>query len=62
MNQQPILSDAEWGLVVELLDREASELPSEIRHTRLSQYRDELRRREQLVRDLLARLRTAAPA
>jgi hypothetical protein len=60
MDDQPKLSEAEWDLVVELLERERAELPVEIRHTRTSSVRDELHRREDMVRDLLGRLRKPA--
>ncbi len=60
MDAQPVLSEAEWGLVVELLEREQSELPSEIRHTRTSSLRAELRERERVVRHLLERLHGTA--
>ena len=57
MNEQPKLSAAEWALVIELLEREHHDLPGELHHTRLASYREELRRREALVKDLLGRLR-----
>ena len=57
MNGQPVLSEAEWDLVVELLERERAELPVEIRHTRTATVRDELRGREKMVDGLLGRLR-----
>jgi hypothetical protein len=56
MYDQPRLSDAEWALVTELLEREQGELPAEIRHTRVSSVREELRRRLDTVRQLLDRL------
>ncbi len=61
MNEQPKLSDAEWALVIELLERERHDLPGELHHTRLASYRDELRRRSELVSNLLERLRTTQP-
>jgi hypothetical protein len=60
MDDQPKLSEAEWDLVVELLERERAELPVEIRHTRTASVRDELHRREDMVSDLLTRLRKPA--
>lgn len=51
------LSDAEWELIVELLERERSDLPVEIRHTRSSSVRTELHERAEMVRSLLGRLR-----
>lgn len=61
MYDEPRLSEAEWALVVELLERERSELPVEIHHTRSSSVRTELHDRAEMVRSLLGRLRTAAP-
>lgn len=57
---QPVLSRDEWALVVELLERERGELPAEIRHTRTTTVREELRQRLQLVEALLERLRALA--
>jgi hypothetical protein len=54
---QPALSDVEWQLVIELLEREQKELPSEIRHTRTISVKDELHRRSELVKKLLHRIR-----
>lgn len=56
MQGTPLFSEAEWALVVELLERERYELPSEIHHTRTSTFRDQLRERLALVESLLARL------
>jgi hypothetical protein len=58
MYDEPRISDAEWALIVELLERERSELPVEIHHTRSSSVRSELHERAELVRGLLNRLRT----
>jgi hypothetical protein len=57
MNEQPKLSEAEWALVIQLLEREHHDLPGEIHHTRVSSYREELKRRMELVKNLLDRLR-----
>jgi len=54
---QPVLSDEEWQLVIELLEEECRQLAPEIRHTRTSSYRHELRHRFDLVDGLLRRLR-----
>jgi hypothetical protein len=62
MNEQPHLTEAEWALVVELLECEEAELPTEIHHTRTTGVREELRARQHMVRALLGRLRAAAPA
>lgn len=63
MNEQPHLSEAEWGLVIELLEREHNELPTEIHHTQTPSVRDELRTRQAAVRALLERVKaTVAPS
>ncbi len=62
MDQQPNLTEAEWGLIVELLEREQSELPPEIHHTRTNSVREELRQRLKMVRSVLGQLRTAVHA
>jgi hypothetical protein len=62
MQEPPCLSAEEWGLVLELLERERRELPAEIRHTRTVSVREELRNREQLIDGLLQRLRVALEA
>ncbi|NUQ63044.1 MAG: hypothetical protein HUU20_11250 [Pirellulales bacterium] len=59
MYDQPKLSDAEWALVIELLETEQGELPAEIHHSRSSTVREELRHRLDLVRHLLDRLHAA---
>ncbi len=56
MTDQPELSEAEWALVANLLERERGELSVEIRHTRTATVRDELRQRAEMVKDLLSRL------
>jgi len=60
MIDQPTLTEAEWSLVIGLLEREMEELPVEIHHTRSSQMRNELTQRREMVRELLARLRPVA--
>ncbi|MBI3696715.1 MAG: hypothetical protein HY238_17985 [Acidobacteria bacterium] len=62
MRDQPTLTEAEWMLLVELLERERRELPSEIRHTRTPAVRDDLHRRLEMVDGLLQRLRQAVEA
>ena len=61
MCDQRQLSEREWELVVELLRHEMSELPVEIRHTRISRVRDQLHERRELVQDLLQRLTNLTP-
>lgn len=51
------LSDLELGLLIELLESEKRELPSEIHHTDSRALRESLRARLTTVEDLLARLR-----
>ena len=56
MNEQPKFSEAELALVIELLQCEHHELPDEIHHCRVASYRDELKRRHEMVKNLLERL------
>lgn len=60
MFDMPRLSDDEWNLVMELLECELNELPSEIHHTGNSDVRAELQRRAEMVRGLLDRLQETA--
>lgn len=60
MADQPELSRTEWTLVVELLERERSELHPEIRHTRTRALREALRRRLETVDSLLERVHSLA--
>ena len=63
MFDEPKLSEAEWALVLELLEHEQSELPVEIHHTNRSSVRAELHDRAAMVRGLVNRLRhTTVPA
>ena len=61
MNEPISFSEQELALLVELLEHEDRELPTEIRHTRLADYRDTLHQRQDLVRSLLERLRVTVP-
>ena len=56
ITHQPTLSDAEWSLVIELLQRERSSLPIEIHHTTTRGFREQLRKRLEIVEALLTRL------
>ena len=56
MKDQPQLSEAEWALVLGLLQRELTELPSEIHHTFRSEYRHDLQERRRMIEHLLDRL------
>ncbi len=60
MIDQPRLSEAEWTLLMQLLEQEEHELPAEIRHTRTQEVKDELHQRLEMVRQLRERLRTVA--
>jgi hypothetical protein len=53
----PPLSEAEWELVVELLERERADLPAEIHHTRTVAIRDDLKKRLDLVEQMIQRIR-----
>ena len=50
-------SDRDWDLIVELLEREKKELPSEIHHTSKSEYRGALRERRDQITRMLDRIR-----
>jgi hypothetical protein len=56
VNEHPAVSEREWALIIELLQRELTELPSEIHHTVRAAYRHELQYRRKMVADLLERL------
>jgi hypothetical protein len=62
MSEQFSFSEEERELLIELLEREERELPSEIRHTRLTKYREGLHHRLDVVHNVLERMRTVAPA
>ncbi len=49
-------SEVERELIIELLERERADLPIEIRHTRTSSVRDDLRGRAEMVKRLLGRM------
>jgi hypothetical protein len=59
MSEQLKLSPTEWELIVELLQREHNDLPVEIHHCRVATYREELRRRQTMVQELLDRMQSA---
>ncbi len=62
MYDQINLSDAEWALVIELLQQEHHNLPMEIHHTRVASYREKLRHRHEMVGTLLERLQPVGTA
>ena len=47
--QQPVLSEAEWALLLEVLDHERVKLLTEIRRTDTMAFRQELRERLEMV-------------
>lgn len=59
MTQQPKLTQTEWELVMELIESERRELPTELHHTDDPTVRQELRARKLLVESLSDRLREA---
>jgi hypothetical protein len=59
-SSQPVLSEAEWAIILELLIRERHDLPIEIHHTSARGYREGLRRRLGLIEDLIVRLEEKA--
>ena len=61
MTDQPRLTEEEWALVVQLLQREQDELPVEIHHCRVTSYRDDLHYRLETVKGLLERIRAPIP-
>ena len=61
--EKPILTDQEWDLAVDLLERRRNELAVEIRHTSTREMREKLRAQLDLVSGLLAKVQSArAPA
>ena len=61
--EKPILTDQEWDLAVDLLERRRNELAVEIRHTSTREMRESLRAQLDLVCGLLAKVQAArAPA
>jgi hypothetical protein len=61
--EKPMLTDQEWDLAVDLLERRRNELAVEIRHTSTREMRERLRAQLDLVSGLLAKVQAArAPA
>jgi hypothetical protein len=56
----PNLSEQEWTLLIDLLEREQDELPVEIHHCRVATFREHLHERLQMVQGLLERLHATA--
>lgn len=56
MSYHPELTEGEWALILGLLQRELSELPTEIHHTYRAEYRHDLEERRKVIERLLERL------
>jgi len=56
MGEEPKLSEAEWALVIDLLERERADLPVQMHESRSFTEREELRVRSEAVRKLLTRI------
>jgi hypothetical protein len=57
----PFLSEEEWAVVYELLDREHRELLTVTRHTDKREYRNQLKHRLDIVSALLERVSALRP-
>ena len=57
MRDQPVSSEAEWRLLLEMLERESCSLRVEIRHTYKRAYRMELKQRLDAISVLTERVR-----
>jgi hypothetical protein len=58
--RQPVLTEAEWSLILELLARERRDLPIEIHHTSTRKYKEQLRERLLMIEELLGRFESVA--
>ena len=56
MGEEPKLSEAEWALVIDLLERERADLPVQMHESRSFTEREELRVRSEAIRKLLTRI------
>jgi hypothetical protein len=59
MEERPNLTEAEWGLVLELLRAEQRQLPVEIHHSTRAHVRQELHERRQMIDAIIERLELA---
>ncbi len=57
--EKPVLTDQEWRLALDLLERRRTELAVEIRHTSTREMRESLRAQLDLVNGLLAKVTQA---
>lgn len=58
--RRPVLTEAEWNIILELLARERRDLPIEIHHTSTRKYRDMLRDRLRTIEQLLEQFESIA--
>ena len=56
------LTESEFDIAVELLEREAADLADEIRHTDNHHYRDELKVEEKALLEILHKFHAAKPS
>ena len=56
------VSSEEVAVLKELLDAELRDIPSEIRHTQTSSYKDDLKRRRVLLTGLVERINSVCDA
>ncbi len=61
-NVARVLTDIEWQIIIDLLEREQAQLPAEIHHAFHREAKQELRLRERTIDELLAKLRTYLPS
>jgi len=62
MTCQPELTDAEWELMLQLIEEQRRELPSEIHHTDHAGVREALHQRQKMRNQLIERIRAGAAA
>ena len=60
MQNENVLSEAQWTIVLDLLNREHKQLLIEIRHTDTHDFREQLQERLSLVEATIARIRPLA--
>lgn len=58
--RRPVLTEAEWNIILELLARERRDLPIEIHHTSTRKYRDMLRDRLRTIEQFLEQFESIA--
>lgn len=58
---QPTLTAEQWQVIVDLLESEARQLPTEIHHASMAATKERLRHRREIVKELLSLLGGEAP-